>query len=227
MEIRKMSDIILYDYWRSSASYRVRIALNLKELDYFAHPVDLLTKSHQDPEYLEKNPQGLLPAVEIDGFHFTQSLAIIEYLDETRPEHRLVPNVPIERARVRALSHAIAMEIHPVCNLSVAAHVTHLTGGGEAGKKAWMQHFILKGLTAFEAMLQSEFTGLFCHGNEPTMADCCLIPQLYNADRWDVSLDDMPRISAIRKRCDAMGAFQKAHPDEIGPPPKDDAEEPA
>lgn len=216
-----MSDITLYDYWRSSASYRVRIALNLKGLDYRAVPVDLLKKAHLSPDYVQKNPQGLLPTLEVDGIGFTQSLAIIEYLDETRPEIKLLPNVPIDRARVRSLSYAIAMEIHPVCNLSVAAHVVDLTSGGDAERKAWMQHFIQKGLLAFEGLLQNSETGLFCHGNEPTLADCCLIPQLYNADRWGVTLDDMPRIRAVRKRCDGLEAFQRAHPDVIGPPPKE------
>ncbi|OAP37704.1 maleylacetoacetate isomerase [Sinorhizobium glycinis] len=208
-----MSETVLYDYWRSSASYRVRIALNLIGESYRSVPVDLLARAHRAPEHLGRNPQGLVPVLDIDGERFTQSLAIIEYLAETRPESGLLPGVAVGRQRVRALSHAIAMDIHPVCNLGVVAHVTAVAENGEAARRAWMQKFIGEGLAAFERMLDHPATGAFCHGEAPTMADICLVPQVYNARRWEVDLSACPRIVAIEARCAAIDAFARAHPD--------------
>ncbi len=213
-----MNEILLHDYWRSSASYRVRIALGLKGIDYDKAAVDLLSAAHKAPEHLRRNPQGLVPALDIDGMTLTQSLAILEYLDETRPENPLLPEDVLGRARVRALSHAIAMDIHPICNLGVARHVVELTGGGEEARIAWMHRFIGQGLSAFEALLAHPSTGPFCHGDKPGMADCCLIPQLYNARRVQLPLDDFERIVAIETACRAHPAFKAAHPDAIGPP---------
>lgn len=213
-----MSQVILHDYWRSSASYRVRIALALKGIGYENAAVDLLSAAHKSSVHLDRNPQGLVPALSIDGQVLAQSLAIIEYLDETRPDIRLLPDDPVERARVRTLSHAIAMEIHPICNMHVVKHVAGLTNGGEETKLAWMQHFISAGLSAFEKLLGHPSTGRFCHGDQPSMADCCLIPQLYNARRYDVSLDGFERITAIEKACAELAPFQAAHPDTVGPP---------
>ncbi|MEX0340602.1 MAG: maleylacetoacetate isomerase [Arenibacterium sp.] len=209
----------LYDYWRSSASYRVRIALNLLDIAYDAVPVDLLTKAHLADDHLARNPQGLLPAFEIDGQVMTQSLAIIEYLHATRAHSTLLPGDAQGQYRARQLSYAVAMEIHPVCNLSVAVHVAALTGGGDADKKAWMQHFISKGLAAHEALLAQGGSGSFSMGDTPNMADCCLIPQLYNAARWGVDISDHENISRIATNAAAHPAFAAAHPDEIGPPP--------
>ncbi|MEE2866135.1 MAG: maleylacetoacetate isomerase, partial [Pseudomonadota bacterium] len=169
-------DIVLYDYWRSSASYRVRIALNLLKLDVDYRPVNLLTRAHLEDDYLALNPQGLLPALIVDGKTLTQSLAIIEYLHATTPGSTLMPDDVDGQYRVRQLSYAIAMEIHPVCNLGIVGHVAELTGGGDDAKKAWMQRFIGKGLAAFENLLDDN--GPFCHGETPSMADCCLMPQL-------------------------------------------------
>lgn len=203
---------VLYDYWRSSASYRVRIALNLAGVAHDAVPVDLLAGDQKSAAHLERNPQGLVPALEIDGEMLTQSLAIIEYLIETRGVQWL-PDDPVGRVRVRALAHLIAMDIHPVCNSSVIAHVLELSGGGDAERVAWMQRFIGQGLTAFEQLLDHRDSGRFCHGDEPGLADICLVPQLYNADRWGVDLSGFRRIQAIRAACNALPGVAAAHPD--------------
>ncbi len=212
-----MSDIILYDYWRSSASYRVRIALNMLGERYETVAIDLLAKANRSPEHLARNPQGLVPALAIDGLMLTQSLAMIEYLDETREPGMFLPADPQGRARVRALAYAVAMEIHPICNSSVGAHVMEITGGGDAARKAWMQHFIRKGLVALEAMLAHEATGRFCHGDSPGMADICLVPQVYNADRWEVDISDLRRIHSVAEACSEIPAFADAHPDRVRP----------
>ncbi len=211
------NETILYDYWRSSASYRVRIALNLVGESYRSSPVDLVAKAHRAPEHLARNPQGLVPVLDIDGARFTQSLAIIEYLAETRSQSGFLPSDAGGRQRVRALSYAIAMDIHPVCNLGVVAHVMEAAQDGEAARRAWMQKFIGEGLAAFERMLDHPATGAFCHGEMPTMADVCLVPQVYNARRWEVDLSACPRIVAIDARCTELDGFAKAHPDRAKP----------
>ncbi|WEX77119.1 maleylacetoacetate isomerase [Sinorhizobium numidicum] len=208
-----MNETVLYDYWRSSASYRVRIALNLIGENYRSVPVDLLAKAHRGPEHLTRNPQGLVPVLDVDGERLTQSLAIIEYLAETRPSSCFLPVDVIGRQRVRALSYAIAMDIHPVCNLGVVAHVMANAEDGEAARRAWMRKFIGEGLAAFERMLNHPSIGEFCHGDRPTMADLCLVPQVYNARRWDVDLSACPRTVAIDANCAKIEAFAKAHPD--------------
>lgn len=210
-------ETILYDYWRSSASYRVRIALNLVGESYRSVPVDLVAKVHRASEHLARNPQGLVPVLDIDGQRFNQSLAIIEYLAETRPESGFLPNDAIGRQRVRALSYAIAMDIHPVCNLGVVAHVMEAAPDGEIARRAWMQKFIGEGLAAFERLLDHPATGAFCHGDTPTMADICLMPQVYNARRWEVDLSRCPRIVAIDARCAEIDCFARAHPDRAKP----------
>ncbi|MCY1742881.1 maleylacetoacetate isomerase [Ensifer sp. SL37] len=208
-----MSETVLYDYWRSSASYRVRIALNSLGESYRSVPVDLLAKAHKAPEHLVRNPQGLVPVLEIDGERFTQSLAIIEYLAETRATSGFLPEDAIGRQRVRSLSYAIAMDIHPVCNLSVVSHVMANAEDSEAARRNWMRKFIGEGLAAFERLLDHSATGRFCHGNMPTMADFCLVPQVYNARRWDVDLSACPRLVAIDQNCAEIEAFARAHPD--------------
>jgi maleylacetoacetate isomerase len=212
-----MTDIVLYDYWRSSSAYRVRIALNVKGLAYRAEPVNLLAGEQRSAAHLARNPQGLVPALAIDGRMLGQSLAIVEYLDETRPDPPLLPADAAGRQRVRALAHAIAMEIHPVCNQSVARYAASLTGD-EATLKTWMHRFIPPGLAAFETMLGAPETGRFCHGDAVTLADLCLVPQVYNARRWEVALDGLPRIRRIAEALEALPAFAAAHPDRIGPP---------
>ncbi|KXJ59168.1 MAG: maleylacetoacetate isomerase [Thalassospira sp. Nap_22] len=216
-----MSEIVLYDYWRSSASYRVRIALGVLNLPYRTVPVDLLAGSHKFGEHLARNPQGLVPALEIDGVMMTQSVSIIEYLDETRPGQGILPTETLARQRVRALSHAIAMDTHPVCNLGVVRHVMDIAEAhgddADAARQEWMAKYIGSGLAGFEAMLAGDGDGAngdFCHGDRPSMADICLIPQLYNARRWNVSFSHLPRICAIEQRCNVIAAFANAHPDQ-------------
>ncbi|WDZ76166.1 maleylacetoacetate isomerase [Ensifer adhaerens] len=208
-----MSETVLYDYWRSSASYRVRIALNSLGESYRSVPVDLLAKAHKAAEHLARNPQGLVPVLEIDGERFTQSLAIIEYLDETRPDAGFLTADAVGRQRVRMLSYAIAMDIHPTCNLGVVSYVMVNAEDGEAARRNWMRKFIGEGLAAFERLLDHPATGRFCHGDSPTMADFCLVPQVYNARRWDVDLSAYPRLVAIDEHCAEIEAFARAHPD--------------
>lgn len=210
-----MNDVILYDYWRSSASFRVRIALNLAGIEYRSVPVNLLEQEHKSPEHIARNPQGLVPALFIDGHLLTQSLAIIEYISETRGSNFL-PQNPVDRARVRALAHAIAMDIHPVCNLSVVNHAASLTDTPEQTTKAWMQKFIGRGLAVLEVML-NQTAGPLCLGDAPILADICLVPQVYNARRWDVDLSAMPRINAIVAALETIDSFAKARPENVKP----------
>ncbi|WP_428426205.1 maleylacetoacetate isomerase [Pararhizobium sp.] len=212
-----MSDTVLFDYWRSSASYRVRIALNMLAIPYSSVPVDLLRGEHKQAAHLARNPQGLVPALQIDGHMLTQSLAIIEYLAETRPGTTLLPANPLGRQRVRMLSYAIAMDIHPCCNLGVVAYVMQQSSDPEAARAAWMRKFIGEGLQAFERLLDNPATGDFCHGDTPSMADLCLVPQIYNARRWAVDLSACPKTVAIADRCTALPAFVAAHPDQAAP----------
>ncbi|MCY6383605.1 maleylacetoacetate isomerase [Hoeflea prorocentri] len=205
---------VLYDYWRSSASYRVRIALNLAEIEYDTTSVDLLKGEHLENAHLSRNPQGFVPALDIDGQTLTQSLAIIEYLNETRPV-TFLPDAALERSRVRTLSYIIAMEIHPICNSSVAADIMARTGGDEAVRVDWMKTYIRKGLAAFEKRLGDGQGGTFCHGDAPTMADICLVPQLYNAERWGADIADLSRIKEIAENCARLEAFAAAHPDRV------------
>lgn len=200
--------ITLYDYWRSSASYRVRIALNLAGLDWRAVAVDLTDGSQRSREHLGRNPQGLVPVLEIDGHSFTQSLAIIEYLDETRGLG-LLPADATGRARVRALAHAVAMEIHPVCNLRVARYAVDHSAGGIT-MESWMRQFIAPGLAALEKMVDD---GDHCYRSSVTLPDLCLVPQLYNARRWGVDLAALPRLTRIGAHLDALPAFEAARPE--------------
>lgn len=200
--------VTLHDYWRSSASYRLRIAMGLAGMEWEAVTVDLQAGAQTSEAHMSRNPQGLVPVLEIDGHSFTQSLSILEYLDETR-DLGLLPKDPAGRQGVRALSYAIAMEIHPVCNLRVAKHAVAASGGAIT-MQGWMQAFIGPGLAAFEAMLDG---GDFCYGDGVTMADICLVPQLYNARRWEVDLEPLPKIRRISDRLDEIPAFAAAHPD--------------
>lgn len=215
-----MTKAVLYDYWRSSASYRVRIALNLCGIGFESINVDLLKGEQSTPAHLARNPQGFVPVLELDGHRFTQSLAIIEYLQETRG-YPFLPEGAVARARVRALAHVIAMETHPVCNPSVVGQVIKRSGveGEQADdmRIGWMQHFIARGLSAFDALLDHPDAGDFCHGDTPGMADICLVPQVYNAKRWGADISGLSRLCSIADRCSDLPAFAAAHPDQFNP----------
>lgn len=205
----------LYSYWRSSASYRVRIALHIKALPYVLHGVDLIREGGDQwsVAYREVNPQSRVPTLVHDGQRFTQSLAIIEYLDETFPDHRLIPRDPVDRARVRMLSQIIACDIQPLQNTSTTQYLKEKLKLDEAGIIAWMQEWITRGLGAFNAHLERDhLSGKFCHGDAPTMADCCLVPQLFAASRFGIEVTRYPRLALIAENCAALSAFQHAHP---------------
>lgn len=210
-----MSKTILYDYWRSSAAYRVRIALGLLDIPFEAVSIDLLKGAQREDPYLALNPQGLLPTLKIDGQTLTQSLAIIAYLDETRSAGFL-PQDASARARVRALAHAIAMDLHPVCNQSVAKFASE-NSGGNIDMKSWMHAFIPPRLRAFETLLAARPKGAFCHGDTVGLADICLVPQIYNANRWEVDLTEMPTINAVMAQLERVPAVAAAHPDHFNP----------
>ena len=203
----------LFGYYRSSAAYRVRIALNLKKLDVDHRYIHLRKGQQSSPDFGALNPQGLVPLL-IDGPHLlTQSLAIIEYLEETHPEPRLLPVDPLERARVRAIAQTIACDIHPLNNLRVLRYLIGPLGVSNDAKDEWYRHWAVEGLTALERMLTpAAGTGKFCHGDEPTLADICLVPQVYNAERVEVDLAPFPRISSIVAACRELPAFRDADP---------------
>lgn len=208
-----MNDVLLYDYWRSTASYRVRIALNLAGISYRSISVDLVKGEQHTDKYKQKHPQGLVPVLEIDGKRFTQSLAIIEYLNTTR-ELNLLPTDPVLSATVRALAYSIAMDIHPVCNLSVMAYATK---GEEPARTNWMKRFIGPGLDSFEQQLRQHDSALYCADNTITIADLCLIPQLYNADRWGVNYSAHTQINRVANDCANQRAFMDAAPESVKP----------
>ena len=212
-----MADITLYDYWRSSASYRVRIALNIKGLAYDRVVVNLLEGEHRSTEHRARSPIGYVPALAIDGQMMTQSLAIIDYLETRFPQPALLPADPAEAARLRAIAHTIAMDIHPIANLNVTKHHAAAFDGDAAAMDAWMVHFMTRGLAAVETMADHPATGPFLHGTTPGLADCVLIPQLYNARRRNMDLADMPRLAAIEAACLAHPAFAAATPESVGP----------
>lgn len=205
-----MTDVILHDYWRSSSAYRVRIGLNLLDIAYRSVPVDLTTGAQRDPVHLEANPQGLVPVLEIDGLRLTQSLAILEFLDETRAAGFL-PKDAAGRAKARALAMAVAMDIQPVCNLRVAQYATSLG----ATMEGWMNHFITLGFQGLEPMLAGDTP--FAQSDQPGLADLCLLPQVYNARRWGVDLTPFPRIRSIADRMEALPQVSAVHPDRVKP----------
>ena len=203
----------LYTYFRSSAAFRVRIALNLKGLAYEPAFVHLAKGEHRAPGYGAVNPQALVPALEDSGKLLTQSLAIIEYLDETQPKVPLLPKDPLGRARVRSLSMLIACEIHPINNLRVLQHLKRALGQSDEQFNSWYRHWIADGLAKFEADLaNTKGTGRFCHGDAPTMADCCLVPQIFNAQRYQCDTAAYPTTMRVFAECMKLDAFDRAQP---------------
>lgn len=208
--------IELYTYFRSSAAYRVRIALNLKALRYEAVPVHLLRNGGEQrlPGHLARSPLGLVPVLRTEAGTFTQSLAIIEYLDEVHPAPPLLPAEAGDRARVRAIAQTIACDIHPLNNLRVLRYLTKHLGVSAQQKDDWYRHWVHAGLSAVERLLADDArTGEFCHGDAPTLADCCLVPQVFNARRFDCPLDEMPTIRRIVATCEGFEAFRRAAPE--------------
>jgi maleylacetoacetate isomerase len=202
----------LYTYFRSSAAFRVRIALNLKGLAYEPVFVHLAKGEHRAQAYANINPQALLPTLELDdGTRLTQSLAIIEYLDEKHPQRPLVPKDAQERARVRSLSYLIASEIHPLNNLRVLQHLKRALSQSEDQINTWYRHWIADGLAKLEAELASR-KGKYCHGENPTMADCCLVPQIFNAKRYQSDLAPYPQTMRVFEACMQLEAFDRAQP---------------
>ena len=202
----------LYNYFRSSASYRVRIGLALKGLDYDYHAVHLPKNEHTAESYAAVSASRLVPLLK-DGAHtLTQSLAILEYLDETHPEPPLLPSSPLERARVRALALDIACEIHPLNNLRVLRYLVGPMKLAEDDKNRWYRHWVETGLEVVERQLAAQ-PATFCHGDTPTLADICLVPQIFNAQRFDCRLDHVPNVMRVFHACMALPAFEQTRPE--------------
>jgi maleylpyruvate isomerase len=203
----------LYGYFRSSAAFRVRIALNLKGLSYEDAFIHLRRHDQSQPDYLAVNPQGLVPALETDDGRLIQSLPIIEYLEEVHPEPPLLPQDAAARARVRALAAIVACDIHPINNLRVLRYLLRPLGHSEAELATWYNHWVAAGFAALERLLtDDERTGMFCHGDAPGLADTALVPQVVNSERYDLDLSPYPTIVRIYEKCMAVDAFARAHP---------------
>ena len=202
----------LYEAVRSSASFRVRIALNLKGLPYESQVLDLRAGDHLRDAYARVNPQRAVPAL-VDGERtLVQSMAIVEYLEETHPDPPLLPRSPAERARVRAMAQLVACEMHPLNNLRVLGYLERELRLSEKARDGWYAHWVREGFRSLEPMLADRQTGRFCHGDAPTVADVYLVPQVVNAQRFKVELADFPRVVAIFERCMKLPAFERAHP---------------
>lgn len=206
--------MILYDYFRSSASYRVRIALRVKNLAFEQISIHLLQSQHQTADYLQKNPQGLVPTLSINSHYLTQSLAIIEYLEEQYPTPLLLPGSPLERAALRSLALLIACDMHPLNNLQVLDQLRNQFEATQDNLTKWYHTWLRKGFDAFETQLmRQDQSGLFCYGDTVTLPDLCLIPQVYNAQRFLFPLEDYPLIHRINTHCLTLPAFQLSSPE--------------
>ncbi len=212
-----MTQATLFDYYRSSASYRVRIALNLKNVSYESVPVNLAEGAQKETEYRSRNPQGFVPMLEMDGQRITQSLAIIDYLDAAVPDPQLLPRDAADRAHVLALGLVVACDIHPLNNLRVLKYLTGAMGQDEDVRDEWYRHWVLEGFSALEAMAAPR-AGRFLFGDQPGLADICLVPQVYNARvRAGLTLDEFPLISRVDAEAAKLQSFAAAHPDRLGP----------
>ncbi|CAM3520489.1 maleylacetoacetate isomerase [Pseudoalteromonas flavipulchra] len=200
----------LYTYFRSSAAYRVRIALNLKGLDHELVPVNLLKSEQSGEAYLSKNGQGLLPALETEHGVLAQSLAILEWLEETQTGQALLPQDPWQKAQVRNFCYAIACDIHPIDNLRVLKYLSSQLGASDEQKNEWYRHWVIEGFKKLEPMIGD---GQFCFGTEPTLADVCLVPQVFNALRFKVDMTEFPKISRVYEYCNMLSAFSDAAPE--------------
>lgn len=210
-----MSKLVLHDYYRSSAAYRVRIALNLKGADYESAPVNLLMSDQQKEEYRAINPQGFVPTLEADGRLITQSLAIIGWLEATVPEPRLLPADPFEAAHVRSMALVVACDIHPLNNLRVLKRLSAMEIE-QGGRDDWYRHWVIEGFSALER-LAAQSAGKFLFGDSPSLADVCLVPQMFNARRFDVDLDAFPILVRADSEASKLEAFAAAHPDRVAP----------
>ena len=215
-----MSRIVLYDYFRSSAAYRLRIALNLKQVEYEQRSIDLREGEQQSPDYKSLNPQGLVPMLEIDGHRITQTMAIIGYLDQKFPNQPLVPAAAEVRAHVIAMALTIVADIHPLNNLRVLKYLKGELGRSQDEVDRWYAHWILEGMPALEALAKPQ-AGAFLFGDGPTVADVCLVPQLYNARRFNVPIGDWPTLLRAEENANKLDAFARAHPGAGRPRPSD------
>lgn len=209
-----MTSLVLHDYFRSSASFRVRIALQLKGLDFDRVEISLIAGEQRSDAYLEQNAQGFVPMLVVDGEPIIQSMAIIDWLDRAFPEPRLIPDDPMPRAVALAQAQVIASDIHPLNNLRILKYLTRDLGLNEQTKDRWIATWIAQGFEALEAMAGD---GTYLGGGAPGIADCCLVPQMYNARRFEVPLDAYPRLVEIDAACMELEAFRKAHPDAVKP----------
>jgi maleylacetoacetate isomerase len=209
------AELLLYGYWRSSSSYRVRIALNLKGIRYRQQPVHLLRKGGEQhrADYRAVNPLGLVPALVHGGTTVVQSVAICEYLEEMFPQPALLPGDAAGRARVRAIVQTIACEIQPLNNVSVMGYLGDTLGQERAAIEEWYRHWVERGFAAIEGWLSDAPTGVHCHGETPTLADCFLVPQVYNAERFDCDLAPYPELMRIAEQCRELDAFRLAAPE--------------
>lgn len=211
-----MTKPILFDYYRSSASYRVRIALNLKRINYERVSIDLLHGEQRQAAYRARNPQGFVPMLDVNGRRLTQSLAIIDYLETLRPEPALLPADPLERAHVLGLALTIACDIHPLNNLRVLKYLVGPLGQTEDARNLWIAEWVRQGFAALESAAAAG-VGKFLFGDQPSLADICLVPQMFNARRFNVPLDDFPLLLRSDAAANQLEAFAAAHPDRLAP----------
>lgn len=202
----------LYSFFNSSTSYRVRIALALKKLDFNLHPINIRVLEHKEAGYVAKNPGASVPMLDDDGFQLGQSMAIIDYLDAKYPEPRLIPQDLEQRARVLEISNLISCDMHPLNNLRSLRYLVQELGVSEEAKTGWYNHWIAEGFQSLEKMLERVGSGKFCVGDQVTLADCCLVPQVANASRMGCDLSAYPRVMAVYEHCSSLPAFQQAAP---------------